>query len=146
MNSNNKPEAITISGSITNNDAIAEIIYELIKQKLKQGYRHYSGQQVETMIHPTGVDYIKQQIEFNVHFKQYGETTYTVFDAIYKMNSLYFRAQVIFYEYKKEKVTSLYGSIENSFQLPEYIKEYSFYIENGDNNRKGGSNATKFDF
>ncbi|MDR2127091.1 MAG: hypothetical protein LBP63_09715 [Prevotellaceae bacterium] len=154
MNASNKPESITISGTTDGIDAISEIIYELIKQKLKQGYKHYSGEQVG---YYTGVDDIKQHIKFNLlagekeeDYYGYGSiksTSTNVYDATYKKGSLYFIVHI--HHHKMEIPASpSYNIMDKPFTYssPTYQENYSFYIINGDNNRKGGTNATKLDF
>jgi hypothetical protein len=150
MNASNKPESIEIYGTTNDTDAISEIIYELIKQKLKQGYKHYSGNQVERVVSPQGVDYIKQEIEFNSLY-----TYKSVYDATYKRGSLYFRVDITYYKEKIKNPFSSKMNLENlmndihTYSSPTYREYYSFSITNGDNNRKGGkggTNATKFDF
>jgi hypothetical protein len=120
MNPQKKPVEITIFGEIKNFDAISEIIYESIQEQLKKGYEHYSGEQVESqrILYPNGVDYIKHKINESLSsiFYQSG----TVFAATYKKKTLYFDV----------KITT------------EKKGKYSFYIKNGDNNRKSGPNAT----
>ncbi|MDR2065773.1 MAG: hypothetical protein LBP85_08725 [Prevotellaceae bacterium] len=166
LNSDNKPESITISGNTQNTDAIAEIVYDLIQQKVKEGYKFYSGTDINQFSWESSKDVlgrIKSHIDDDLKESMSDLFTTTVighnlgstdFEATYKKGNNYFNVYIskreigINKESSKDKIERIMNN-PNSFSFPKeskYIIPHYFTIENGDNSRKGGKNATKFDF
>lgn len=126
-NSDDKPQAIRIKGRSTNKDAIAEFLSGVISQKIKQGYKVSDGNW-----EPTDASYLK-------------ETLFIVEERVrtFRKGSMYFIVKGGCCQ--KEISSTNYPD----WKRPYYDKiadDYWFSIETGDNNRKGGNKATKFDF
>ena len=151
-NVDNKPYAITLSGSTNNTDALSEIVYNLIKNKKKQGFKHYGGDNIEdpaldfkTAKLVMGSEAIKCQlselefVRWNGKIDPYMEVA--EFETIYKKGFLYFHVHII---------RNKYNAPTNPFQLTPYgetsFDRIQFEIVNQDNNRKGGTNAQILDF
>lgn len=151
-NVDNKPYAITISGRTNNTDALSEIVYNLIKNKKKQGFKHYSGNNIEDPVLDfksaklvIGSEAIKCQLS-ELEFVRWNGTIdpymkVAEFKTIYKKGTLYFHVHII---------RNKYNAPMDPFQLTPYgetsFDRIQFEIVNQDNNRKGGANAQILDF
>lgn len=151
-NADDKPESIEIGGRTNSIDAIAEIVYNLIQQKVSQGFRYYSGDKITDPILDkdalklvTGLEHIKCVLKdlklFQSQWVQQG-TKGSTFDAVYKKGSLYFHVTVMRNKYDAQNSMSGLGSLTRQASYDHC----QFHLVNGDNNRKGGTNAQKFDF
>lgn len=123
-NNDDKPQAVTIESNSLNKDAIYEFLTGMINQKKKQGYKLSNDNIYDESIIMGNSDNV----------------------LLYKKGSMYFIL-------KGGCCKQLYVDIsdEDVFLKPGekkygYKSFYWFVIETGDNNRKGGKKATKFDF
>lgn len=146
-NQNDKPQSITLSGRTSDIDAISEIAYNLINQKKAQGFVYYSGDKITDGIidwdagkEVFGLEYIKSKLRYlkYVNNNLVSGVQVAQFEAFYKKGNLYFHIRIIRNKYTQSN--DFLSSLQSSFD------HCDFDFENGDNNRKGGINSTKFEF
>lgn len=125
-NPDEKPQSVSISGTSANKDAIEEFLNGLIAQKKKQGYK-LSNENTSDGTIIIGNDNIHLYKKGNMYFILKGGCCKNVYVDITNDDVLF---QATHPGEKK------YG----------YKYFYYFEIETGDNSRKGGKKATKFDF
>jgi len=116
-NPDKKPQEVIISGHSTNKNAVEEFISDVISKKKKQGYADTENSFVS--LGPMTMSDIEPYVD-----------SPDGFNCILKKGNMYFIANV--------KAYDDFG--ENRERM------YTFSIETGDNSRKGGKNATNFDF
>ncbi|MFZ4402005.1 MAG: hypothetical protein ACOYO1_18390 [Bacteroidales bacterium] len=128
-NPDNKPQAVSISFSTDNEEIAKEFINNIIKQKQKQGY--HCNDYYDT--------YNTQFVFFYIT-----ETIYT-----FIKNSMYFiiSGHIDSYpNHTSENRIDFFGNSQINTEPITYTYNYVFSIETGDNSRKGGKNAEKFEF
>lgn len=118
-NPDNKPQAIKIDGNSTDMKAVDEFIKSIIAQKKQQGYK----------------------LENEIQQYRKAEGTFTATDKLYRKGNMYFIV-------KSSQLEKREIEISRTGEIGGYVNKlsYDFYIETGDNSRKGGKKATKFDF
>ena len=122
-NPDDKPQLIRITGMSENKAAIEEFLAEIISQKKKQGYKITGNNGMPDDMFSIGNDW-----------DDYNNT------KTFKKGTMYFIAKGGF---ASDVDCSIYDEMR---RLSLHRSCYHFSIETGDNSRKGGKNATKFDF
>ena len=126
-NPDNKAQAVSISFSTYKEEIAKEFINIIIKQKQKQGYR--SNEYYDT---------------YTIQTLMYFSNKYTFFK-----NNMYFiiSGKV---ESRPNNTNNIKTDFNGNWVINTdpitYTYEYFITIETGDNNRKGGKNAEKFEF
>jgi len=125
-NDDGKPQAVIVFGSNSNEEATQEFLLKTINQKKKQGYKFVS------------------KISFGHKFADEGLSSGGV--LTYKKGNMYFLVKPS--ESKSYIITQTsFNQLTNKFDTEKIWETYpAFEIETGDNSRKGGKNATKFEF
>ena len=125
-NDDGKPQAVIVFGSNSNENATQEFLLKTINQKKKQGYKFVS------------------KISFGHKFDDEGLDSGGV--LTYKKGNMYFLVKPS--EPKSNFTTrDRFNLLTNEIDTEKVWNHYlGFEMETGDNSRKGGENATKFEF
>lgn len=127
-NIDDKPESVEISGNSTNMDAVAEFISMVIAQKERQGYEVADGNYF------TNAENVRVDLEHNLEL-----------NFLFKKRNMYF----IVKSWQTTTNNDQYHNLGNGLGFTSYNPStitYYFSIGTGDNSRKGGNKATKFEF
>lgn len=151
-NGDNLPYAITLAGQTNNIEALSEIAYNILKGKENQGFKYYSGDNINEAILDQNT--IKLVVESEIikyklsklDFVQWNGTIdlsmkVAEFKTVYKKGNLYFYMHLL---------RNKYNAPTDPLQLSPYgnvsFDRIQFEITNGDNSRKGGNKAQVLDF
>lgn len=131
-NVDDKPESVEISGNSTNMDAVAEFISMVIAQKERQGYEVADGNYF------TNAENVRINLEHNLEI-----------NFLFKKRNMYFIVKGWQQTFNNDKFQSIgkdNTGKDIGFTTYDRTTVYYFSIETGDNSRKGGKKATKFEF